>query len=100
MACLRASAGYQGFQQIILKHVESLLKADGKIQGNNTDPWTEIGQPQILSLASLLAADDAEATSIHRDQSQQVLSDGHRVKTSDDRSVCSDSLAPKAWTPI
>ena len=99
-ACLMMSSGYQGFQQIILKHVESLLEADGKIRGNNTDPWTEIGRPQTLSLASPLAADDAEAKSTHHIQSQQVLSDGSQVKTSEDRTVCSDNSAPKAWTPI
>lgn len=97
---LRTSLGYQGFQQIILKHVESLLEADGKIKGNNTDPWTEIGRPQVLSLTSSFADDADTATSSHRVQSQKVLSDGNRVQASEDRAVCSDSLAPKAWTPI
>jgi len=93
---------------VVLRHVQSLLREDGKIKGNNTDPYSVIGSPQRISLASSLSDDAESATS--GPQNQQVLSDSVRDKSTNARtsswpfSSCSDSSAPKgrrpaAWTP-
>jgi hypothetical protein len=76
---------------MILKHVNSLLEADGKVKGNTSEPYSEVGLAQILSLADADAnAYAAPAANIRggggvknsQQQQQIILSDDSRARSS------------------